>query len=638
MKYRPWPRAVFRWFAALLTIGAAMLVSPAMSSVASAAPRHHQNVTNVAKGAVTVCKVANDPSLQGTSFPFLEGSWSGSFRDSFSLVAAKSPGNCATTKQWFPAGTAIGVEEASSPGVVPPGVNATFALAGAGKLAAVVPSIDFAVFIVGAGYNVLTVTDTPKPPPGIGSLEVCKLPRDRFVGGSFGFQITGAGGFSSAQTVPTSQCNDVTVPSGTLHVAEAVRFPYATSDIAADPPSALVDKNVYQQTADVNVVPGGTTTVFFTNSTLTGYVKVCKNLDRSIDNVLAGQTFDFTVSASFNGSPITGIPTSVAVTATPFGSTTCSFLTNRGRLVALPLGSLVTVKETGLNGGPLPAWVKPVATSVSPSNLDAGSTPTTAQLYVGNLPAPNNIGNFGNGSITQATFTDEAFGYVEVCKTSSSINQGTPVSFSVGGVGSIGVSVGTCSPSFLLPIGKTTVTETPLAHTTLTSVGSTAGSSWSLGSNMATVTVPFGSVANENLVTFDNEVNTSTFKLCKQQTSSDANLQNVTFAFSWSYAANGVTRSGTAALKPGQCSLPISGVPVVNSDLSAVHISVTEQTTTVADVAVTEVQVAGGATVLSPVVTPHNVSSGQGGTPATEVLSNAEGITTVTYVNGRTIG
>jgi hypothetical protein len=288
-----------------------------------------------------------------------------------------------------------------------------------------------------------------------------------------------------------------------------------------------------------------------------------------------------------------------------------------------------------------------VATSVNPSSLDAGSSPGQAVFYVGNAPPPNNAGNLGAGSVTQATFTNEAFGNLEICKTSSSINNGTPVSFNVGGYGSLTVPVNGCSPTpIILPVGTTTVSETPLPHTTLTSVTGTSGVSWSPGSNTATVTVPFGGtnpIANENYITFDNEVNTSQFKVCKQQVTG-AGLGSDSFHFTWSYVVtvNGQAKTTTGTISPdltpgGACSLSITGVPVVNGDGSPVQVSVTEGTTTVTNppVQVTNVSLAGGGSGLTTPTLPHTVSASSGGTPLTATYGNGEGQSIITFTNGR---
>lgn len=237
--------------------------------------------------------------------------------------------------------------------------------------------------------------------------------------------------------------------------------------------------------------------------------------------------------------------------------------------------------------------------------------------------------------MTQATFTNEAFGYVEVCKTSSSIQIGKPFQFSIGGVPSPQtVEVGYCSQGFLLPAGTTTVAETPQAHVSVTSITSTSGAM--VAGDSALVTVPYDS---ENIVTFNNEINDGTLKLCMAQTSSDAGLENTTFDVSYSYVHNGTTVSGPVyGLEPGQCTLPIDNVPVLNSNLSPIQISVTQSTTPVANIGLFQVTVTGGDTVVSSPVPPTHFLSTPSGTPATVVINSLEGVTNVTFVNGIDIG
>ncbi|MBF6558328.1 MAG: hypothetical protein IVW52_19690 [Acidimicrobiales bacterium] len=586
-----------------------------------------------------MCDVAGDGGQNGATFPIQEASWSGSFHEIYTLTASAPPGGCGAKYSTSP-GALLAVEQAASPGVPVPNVNAAFTVAN-GTLVGMVSNIDFAVVRVNAGLTVLTITDTTPPPPSTGTLELCKRASDYFVSGSFDFNVTGAGGFSSAQSVLTNQCNDLTVPSGNVSITETARFPYALASVASFPSTAVVSSDLNTQSAVVSVPPNGMSTVFFSNATLTGYAKICKTLDRSQDNVLAGQTFTFPVTVTFNGSTI--LSTSVSVQAAPFGTTACTFLANKRGPIRLPLGSTVTATETV----PAGASFQPVGTSISPANLNAGSSTGTAVFYVGNLPAPNNFGSFGAGSVTQATFTNEALGSVEVCKTSSSINQGTPFQFSVGGVGPISpVPVGLCSGGFQLPVGTTTITETPVAHVS-TFLSTTAGGT--LAGTTATVTVPYNT---ENIVTFDNEIKSGMLKVCKAQTSSDAGLQTTAFNFNYSYTVNGVLHSFAASLTPpkagyplGQQCAPAITVPVLNGDLSQVKITITEQTTSVPNVAVGDqnlpnnqgVVVTGPDTVVSQPTYPHPVST-PSGTPATVVVNSLEGVTNVIFINGIFVG
>ena len=133
----------------------------------------------------------------------------------------------------------------------------------------------------------------------------------------------------------------------------------------------------------VAVPSGGTTTVFFKNTTLTGFVKVCKTVDRPADNVLAGRTLTYSVTATFDGQSISKLPPSVSVIAASFGTTTCSFVSNRKGPIALPLGSLVTFTETAPS-----AHDSIGGDQCEPSEPRRWKPPSVAQLYVGNLPAP----------------------------------------------------------------------------------------------------------------------------------------------------------------------------------------------------------------------------------------------------------
>jgi hypothetical protein len=605
-----------RYLRLLLALAAALLglsVLAGTAATAGAAPP--------ATGSLQICKVAAAP-LAGQTFPILTATWSGTQYKEVSLTAGAPPGGCSTVNS-YTVGTTVLVEEAASPGVPFPGVVPTFSIVN-GTITGNVPSLDLVALRINAGTNVLTITNTP-PITGNqpGTLELCKTAADTNVQGPFVFNLTGPAGYSATDTVPTGQCNDVTgVPSNVpITITEPPIFPYALTSVTTLPTTALLSTNLGASSAQVEVEPLSTATVFFTNATLTGYVKVCKALDRPADNVLAGRTFTYSVSATFDGAPIT-VPGSVSVVAQAYPTNACVFVGGTSTPFALPLGSVVTVSETGL-----PATIQVVGTSVSPANLNAGSpNSTTQQLYVGNLPAPNNVGSFGAGSVTQANFINEAFGYIEVCKTSMSINTGIPFQFSVDGGAVFPVNVGLCSPAILKPVGTTTVTETPAPHTTLTSVFGTSGATQS--GNSALVTVPYNA---DNKVSFENEINPGSLKICKAQTPSDGQLGNTAFGFSYSYTVNGVASSGTVpgGLKPGQCWALPSSVPVLNGNLSPVQITVTEQPTTVANVNLFSVGVIGNDTIASQPAYPHLMT-----TPAPVVLNNFEGISSVTFTNG----
>ena len=291
--------------AARQAAAAARVAARAEAKAATTATPAAATSKAAASSQFQVCNLAGASNLDGVSFPFVEGTWSGSYYTAYSLTAEPSPGTCGA-KHSMTAGSQILVEQASSPGVPVPGYSPSFAVSN-GTLNAVVSDIDFAMITVNAGLTTLNVTNVATPPTQTGTLELCKYGSDQYVRGSFNFNIT-APGFSSTQTVPTGQCNDVTVPATNLSITEPTVFPYALASVAAIPSSALVSSDLDTQSAVVSVSPGGTSTVSFTNSTLTAYAKVCKTLDRSQDNVLAGQTFTYTPTATFGGRPDLGAP------------------------------------------------------------------------------------------------------------------------------------------------------------------------------------------------------------------------------------------------------------------------------------------------------------------------------------------
>jgi hypothetical protein len=80
--------------------------------------------------------------------------------------------------------------------------------------------------------------------------------------------------------------------------------------------------------------------------------------------------------------------------------------------------------------------------------------------------------------------------------------------------------------------------------------------------------------------------------------------------------------------------LPIDNVPVLNSNLTPVNILVTEETTSVPDIGLFNVDVVGPDTVVESPAPPTHLVSTPGGSAATLELNSLEGITDVTFVNG----
>jgi hypothetical protein len=163
----------------------------------------------------------------------------------------------------------------------------------------------------------------------------------------------------------------------------------------------------------------------------------------------------------------------------------------------------------------------------------------------------------------------------------------------------IKVNAGQCSFAIAVPAGTATVDELPSANfhlVSVTAVGPAGDSRLLSGSNPVTLSVPFGGVGNETLVTDTNAVNTGQFKICKT-TSEPQIIGGVTFTFAWSYTVDGATTSGTVGLTPGECSGLLATIPVVDSSGNPVTVTVGEAPT--AGVYVNTIVYAGNGSLVS---------------------------------------
>jgi len=538
------------------------------------------NRRNQAVG-LKICKQTPDAALVGTQFSFSRNG------GPVSSIAAGSLGSpiCGPIHS-YPLDTQVTIAETPTPNVFVSAITVSD-----NRGSNVNTAAGTVTATIGAGVTVVTYTNNVVPPENFGWIEVCKYPGDSYVNGNFDYTITAPGGFSRQRTVLTGQCSEpIQVPAGNVSVAEAARFPYYVHDIYVAPSGRLVTKNLTNQTATV-VVPKGDesteTIVVFVNKTRLGNIKVCKTLHANA-SALAGRTFYFTVT-DING------PRQVSVVAGAAGTTAC-YLDFHG----LPIGSPVSITEQSTDN------VKNTAVTVTPASQNTGSAPPTANLIVGS-------------GVTTATFTNQALGTIEVCKKAYDPETATQTfQFSVNGGAAFNVKAGQCSPPIPVPAGTATVFE--LAKTnfnlvSVTAVGPSGESRVLVAGNPVTVSVPFGGVENETLVTFKNAVNTGRFKICK--TSSDPGLDGITFAFTWT----GKT-SGSANLKPGECSAFSGSIPVVDPSGNPYPINVTEAP--FAGTQVTSITIQNGA------ITASNNSAG------TATINIKQGTTILTYNNERT--
>jgi hypothetical protein len=558
--------------------------------------------TNLASPAVglKVCKAAgaSSPSLVGDQFSFTENG-----RAAFSVAAGTvATPNCGPVTK-FKLGTVVNIAELATPGTHVSGISVSD---GRGSnVNAATGTVDATI---GAGVTVVTYTNDVNTISQTGFIEVCKYALDPFVEGSFNFTITDANGAVYNQSVLVGQCTaPIEVAAGNATVTEAAQFPYLVGEIDVFPSGRTVSSNLSNQTVTVKVVQGDSSTetaVSFGNYTRLGYFKVCKTLTAN-SSALAGHTFYFDVTS-------VGVTTDLKpnqveqrqimqVVAGAAGSTSCVIDPS-----GLPLGSPVSITEEGTDN------VVNTAVSVSPASNDTGSFAPTANFVIGS-------------GVTTATFTNMAFGTIEVCKTAADASTATQTFyFSVNGGAPIAVHAGQCSLPIAVPAGTATVAEAGKANfhlVNVTATGPTGDNRLFSGTNPVTVTTPFGGVENETAVTFTNAVNTGQFKICKQ--SPEPTLQGVTFNFTFSYAVNGTTTNGTAALTPGNCSSLSGNIPVVDPNGNPIPIYVTEAATPTVEVS--DITVLNASHVLFNGQTPNDVQ-----------FSVNQGVTTVTYTNVRT--
>jgi len=248
---------------------------------------------------------------------------------------------------------------------------------------------------------------------------------------------------------------------------------------------------------------------------------------------------------------------------------------------------------------------------VTPSSQDNGSAPPTANLTV------------GLGIVTQATFTNQAQGQIELCKAVTAYaptNESFSMTITDNGVSiTKSVAANSCTQPITVPAGTATVTETEQPNFVLQSISvSGSGTEVSSSGTSVTVTVPF---SGDTTVQFTNTVATGQFKVCKSDT--DPILNGIPFTFFWSYTANGNLVTGTANVVPGSCSLVQGNIPVIDQNGNPTQITVTEAPTGFSFVA--SISVSNGSVVSS---------STTAGTVVFTLLPNpTNGTTAATFTN-----
>ncbi len=559
-------------------------------------------------GQLKVCKVAGDPSIVGNSYSFTESA-GGTTVGPFAVTAGSlNPLNCSDITP-YQIGTAVNVAELANPTTQVSNITVT----GGGQTNTNLSAGTVTATVTSALTQVI-YTDVPVVNQNPGGLEVCKNAGDPFVGaGPWNFSITPFGSNTPVGwvSVLAGQCSgDVSLSPGQYTVAESFSAPDYVSSIYAVPSGALLGSNVANGSATFAVSAGNNTTAIFTNDTQTGFVKVCKALT-STSSALSGTPFNFNV----NDVAGTQVVTVIALA----GTTQCS-----PDFTALPVGSVATITEQSVPN------VAVSGVSVSPASADAGSWGTTAKVSVSAT------------SINSATFTNQALGWIEVCKNAGdSSAAGQTFNFSVNGGAPIPVMTGQCSAAIQVPAGTATVNELQsnpnyyISNITTVSVTDPTGSRLLTGSttNPATVSVPFGGVGNETVVTYTNSTVQGAFKICTAQTSPDAALAGDMFTYNYSYTVNGTTTTGsvtlTVPLTGSSCSNLSGPIPVINANGTPVQVSVTAEPPSVTSVDLAGFMYQGSGSVVSSPVLPATF-------PATATIDLGTGINIDTFTNGAT--
>jgi hypothetical protein len=520
------------------------------------------------------------------------------------------------------------------------------------------------------------VTKTGSLQTATGYIEVCKYASDGWVEGTFPFTVTqsgapvgpgttgpgGAAAVAGTYYVATGQCTSaITVTAGTnVVVTEGSEAPYYVSSVTASPSLSLASSTLGSNSGAAGTgVGSGTFTIAadeitlanFYNSTAVGWIKVCKILADD-QGSLAGSTFKFNISwtltppTSSTAITGTGSVSVIAVDAANTGGACAVPLNNAGWINGIPVGATVTVTEAPFADVAVSnvAITPPSAAVTSPAPA-AGTAVLTVQ---------------SGGYVADASFTNDPLGVVEVCKNfwPSGYDANDSATFTVNGGAPITVNGGECSAPIWVPAGTATVAETLGANFFLYKV-STQSATDPFGTrlltadtvNPASVTVPYGGVGDETVVTFTNTVDPTQFKICKQESSPDANLSGQTFTFDWSYSDSNyeeISGSGTVSLTIEEtdsnptglvCSGLIWGPPSIDPSGDSVNINITEESTPIADVAASSITYQGNGSLIYDSTdggSDPQVVSGDGS--AASCIDPGAGISVVTFTNSRTVG
>jgi hypothetical protein len=434
-----------------------------------------------------------------------------------------------------------------------------------------------AIVHVDSGTTLVLYDNEPTPPSGTGFIEVCKNfgNPDPDVTGPFQFTVTDSAGVNYPATVNAGFCSPaIQINAGIATVTESARAGYTLVDVQTNPSDRLLDANLINRTATVEVPtsasPNDETQVFFTNVANRGQLKVCKALGAASAD-LVNQTFSFTAAGS-NGQTVNFDITAAATTQ-------CKIVG------VFPIGSTVNVTEN-LDHSPM-----------APGEFidTTGEGPVVIQ----------------NG-VNTVTITNTARGLLEVCKLAvPGINTQPTFQFRIDGGGIFTVRAGTCSTPRRVSVGNHTVTEVASDDYDLVGISVSPPDrlvSGTVASRTVTVSVPYG--GNETAVTFRNAIKLGTIKVCKQiPITSQDSLGGKPFSYNV-FVQNGPTTVGPpivlGPIVPGECTEFTGPIPILNPDGTKRIIGVQEQGVPSPTFDVTSITVSGSRGLCTPTTSNNN--------------------------------
>jgi hypothetical protein len=402
-----------------------------------------------------------------------------------------------------------------------------------------------------------------------GVIEVCKNPSQDVAGKMFSFTVTPSGGQSQSVSVTADATNiecssPLTVPAGQVTVAEGTSVGFTASAISVSGGGSLVSSDTANQSAVVNVAAGNTSTqtdVFFTNVLANGQLKVCKQAADGSDDLTPFNPFNFGVTGTGYTGPAT-------VSANVGGCTLVSVPAN----LQLSISEALTSAQT--------------SAGITLANITLGSG-TNGTVDVGGNKATVMI---AAGATAEVTFWNQKpkpapTGFIEVCKAGGTDVAGKTFSFTVSDTvnpadanqtvtaGASGTT--NCTLPIQVTAGNVTVMEATSVGFVVQSITSVpAGSlvSANTATGTATVTVAAGDQSTQTIVTFTNQAQTGTVKVCKAAAAGS----NLTGMFTFNISGTGYTGPASVQTSVGNCAL-VSGVPV-NAQLTVTEALTSAQT------------------------------------------------------------